>query len=112
MKILHTHTLVGRVKRAREEDALNCDKLQKVIRMVKEQFGNRPTVIVGQEKLANELLAYPEFYAAGWFRSATVDKDGRTQELVIIDHGSTMEEARKSMLRNIKTEWNFGSENV
>ena len=112
MKILHTHTLVGRVKRVKEEDSLNCEKLQKVTEIVQEQFGNRPTIIVGQEKLANELLAYPEFYAAGWFRSAVVDHDGRTQELVIVDHGSTMEEARKSMLRNIKTEWNFGSKDV
>ncbi len=113
MKIINTHTLVGRTRRAKEVDlSTNEEKLEKVLGLVRGQFGERPMVVVGEERLTGELSKYPEFYIAGWFLSAEKDANDKIQELVVVDHGSTMELARKALMNNIKLVWNEAARDV
>lgn len=81
----------------------NHDTLSCVRDIVAEQFGNRALFIVNEKMLDNNRRAYPEFYSAGWF----VSEDEHPLELVVVDHGSTMEAATMAMMESVKVvDWN------
>jgi hypothetical protein len=61
------------------------------------QFGDRALVIVN-EKALNNKPAYPNFYSAGWF----ISEDENPSELVVVDHGNTMEAATKAMIESVR----------
>ena len=66
--------------------------------LVVEQFGERALVIVNEKTLESDKLTYPEFYSAGWFVSEGEDP----LELVVVDHGKTMEAATNAMMESVK----------
>jgi len=80
----------------------NEDTLDLVKQKVHKHFGVARSVFVANEDMLSEdRLIYPAYFSAGWF----VSSDGKT-ELVVVDHGATMELANKSMLSSVtKIDW-------
>lgn len=76
----------------------NSETLSFVKDTVVAQFGDRALMIVNEKSLEGDKSSYPEFYSAGWFVSEGEDPT----ELVVVDHGSTMEAATKAMMESIK----------
>ena len=87
----------------------NEDTLSFVRDTVADQFGDRALFIVNEHLLSEEARVYPEYYAAGWF----VSEDGERTELVVVDHGSTMEAATKAMMESVKViDWDSFSARI
>lgn len=73
-------------------------RLDVVRGIVAEQFGNRAIVIMNEDRLKAKVPVYPEFYSAGWFVSQGDDE----LELIIVEHGRTMESATRAMMESVK----------
>jgi len=109
MRVKLHFTLVGKSKawarnlpKGANVEVTNEDTLSYVRDTVADQFGDRALVIVNEHRLQDNSRTYPEYYAAGWF----VSEDGERSELVIVDHGSTMEAATNAMMESVKvTDW-------
>lgn len=87
----------------------NSDTLELVKKRVAFHFGDRATYVVNQDRLESDHRVYPEFYAAGWFYTA----EAPYSELVVIEHGSTMEAARKALLHSMSdVPWDLVCANV
>lgn len=87
----------------------NADTLSYVRDTVAGQFGDRALVVVNEKSLENSKSNYPEFYSAGWF----VSQGDNPMELVVVDHGNTMEAATKAMMESVKViDWNSFSARV
>ena len=80
----------------------NEDSLGIVIQKVNKHFGaTRPLIVINEDILSEERLVYPDFFCAGWF----VSSDGKA-ELVVVDHGNSLELANKSMMTSVtKIDW-------
>lgn len=73
------------------------------------QFGNRALVIINESVLESNTIIYPKFYSAGWFISEGDD----SRELVVIDHGNTMEAANKAVIESVKViDWQSCSRKI
>jgi len=86
----------------------NTELLDLVKKEVRQQYGNRPTFVINTSSILSNVNRYPNYYAAVWLTSTepVSGEDGVGSELVIIEHGSTMEFARKSLLDVIENiEW-------
>lgn len=108
-----TFTLVGKTKDVPAKhlpaEWKNSDTLDLVRSRVVAQFGDRALYIVDEDKLGNDNAIYPKFYAAGWFQSA----DEPLTELVVVDHGNTMEAAQKALLSSVvNVPWDVVCANV
>ena len=105
MRVKLSFTLVGKSKEWDRNipknipvEFTNADTLSFVRDTVADQFGDRALVIVNEHLLQDDSRPYPEYYSAGWFIS-----EGDEQfELVVVDHGNTMEAATKAMMESVK----------
>ena len=95
-------SLVGKVgaykreiPKAKQEMWSNSSSLDYVLGVVSTYFGDRALVVSGEETLCNEALTYPAYYCAGAFTGL---KDGKQAELVVVAHGSSMEDAHRKMI--------------
>ena len=93
------HTLVGRTGKGKKEldDRTNSERLDGVLKFVKDQFGDRPFHILDGNLLLNDSRRYPNFFAAGWFFS-----EDKATELVVIGHGNSLENARGYLMNSMK----------
>lgn len=113
MKVRLYFTLVGKSnewKRASRPnldlDFTNASTLDFVRDRVASQFGERALVIVNDNLLKNDARVYPEYYAAGWF----ISEEDNPRELVVVDHGSSMEEANRAMMKSVSmVDWDSHS---
>lgn len=116
MKVRLHFTLVGKsnewkrnMPKGVEAEFTNNDTLSFVRDTVSGQFGSRALVIVNEQLLSNDMRPYPEFYAAGWF----VSEENPERELVLVEHGDSMEAANKAMMDSVSTiDWESFSEVV
>lgn len=106
MKVRIYFTLVGKsniwkrhLSKLTALDFANTDTLEYVRETVANQFGDRALVIVNEDKLKDGSGSYPEYFAAGWF----VSEEDNPQELIVVDHGNSMESAVKAMMSSVKT---------
>ncbi len=110
MKVKLSFTLVGKsniwkrnIPKGVQLESSNADTLAFVRDTVVDQFGGRALVIVNEHRLVNDAYPYPEYYAAGWF----ISEGDEQYELVVVDHGDTMEAATKAMMNSVKVvDWN------
>lgn len=108
-----TFTLVGKCKdmplKHIPAEWRNADTLDLVRSRVIAQFGDRALHIIDEDKLGSDNAIYPKFYAAGWFQSTTEP----LTELVVVDHGNTMEAAQKALLSSVvNVPWDMVCANV
>lgn len=116
LKVQLYFTLVGKssmwergLSKETIDKATNEDRLDIVRDIVSAQFGDRKITIMNEQRLKIKGLPYPGFYSAGWFVSQGDD----ALELVVVDHGKTMEAATKAMLESVKTiDWSKHSKKV
>jgi hypothetical protein len=110
MRVRLNLTLVGRAdmwkrnipKGTQFEDS-NKNTLLFVKNIVADQFGDRAITIIDENNLSDDIYSYPKYYAAGWF----VSEGDNPTELVVVDHGESMELAVKAMLSSVTTiDWN------
>jgi len=66
--------------------------------IVTNQFGDRAVIIPNEDKLKKNFGVYPKFYSAGWF----ISQGDNESELIMVEHGNTMEAATKAMLESVK----------
>ena len=98
MKVRINNTLVG-VSKAQTEENPQAN-LDRVLEMVKFQFGNRPLFIVGKDRLLSG-IRYPTCFAAGWLVGPSANPNSLT-ELVVLGHGDTFEDANKNLMNGVK----------
>jgi len=116
MRVKLHFTLVGRseiwkrnMPKGMPMEFTNEDTLSFVRDIVADQFGDRALVVINEHLLRDNSRTYPEYYAAGWF----ISEDDEQSELVVIDHGSTMDAATKAMLESVKVvDWNSVSARI
>mgnify|MGYP001438159986 CR=1 FL=1 len=85
-------------KYIKNEEFSNADNLTYVKDLVVDQFGKRPTYIVNEKLLCDDVLRFPKFFSARWFVSVGEAK----KELVVLAHGETMELATATIDSAIK----------
>ena len=104
IKLHHYLTMKSRSqnKNAGKEETTNADLVNFVKDRIRLHYGDRPVYIVNEARLRDSLDRYPDFCSVGWFISA----DG-SRELVVVDHGSSFESARKSLFYSVSSvDWN------
>lgn len=105
-----THTLLGRTGKGKKEidERTNSEKLDGVLKAVKDQFGDRPVYVLDGNLVIEDSRKYPYFFAAGWFYS-----EDRTSELVVVGHGNSLASAREYLMNSVKgIDWESLARNV
>jgi len=101
MSVKLAFTLIGKCKDMPAKhipaEWRNSDTLNLVKQRVTDQFGARALHIINEDMLGNDNAIYPKFYAAGWFHSM----GNPMTELVVVDHGNTMEAAQNALLQSV-----------
>lgn len=102
-KVRLTFTLVGKSEIWKRklspeilQHATNEDTLLYVEEVVANRFGKRALFVANKDML--NYGTYPKYYAAGWF----ISEEDNPSELVVLDHGETMELATKAMLNSVR----------
>ena len=108
-KVKLAFTLIGRTdeySRHIDRDSIgtttNNDVVDYIRKTVVEYFGDRAINLLQQKTTRDETVTIPKYYAAGWLVS-----DGENpSELVVINYGTTFEDASKKMLDAVRnTDW-------
>jgi len=87
-----------------------------MLNQISERFGERPIHITTKNSRTVNSLAYPEFYAAGWFVTVpaepevpaepgdepALEVEEKESELVVVSHGDSMDRAQKNLMAGVQ----------